>query len=134
MGLLEWITRTVGRDLDRRVSGADGEASGRYEPLADDLALVVRARLGQGQQGTLRLRGAGAEHTGEGSLTAEAGTGAQLRGSTMAVEAEVHTAPAGALATLTAELSQGDGLATYSVEARPDANGRAHLRLVVDIG
>ncbi len=134
MGLLDWITRTVGRDLDRRVSGAQGEASGRYEPLADDPPLVVRARLGQGQQGTVRMQAGGAVHTGQASLTAEVGTGAQLRGSTLAVEAEVSAVPAGGLATLTAELSQGHGLQTYSVEGRPDSAGRARLRLVVDLG
>jgi hypothetical protein len=134
MGLLQWITRTVGRDLDRRVTGAQGEASGRYEPLADDPPLLVRARLGEGQQGTVRLRAAGAEHTGEGSVTAEVGTGAQLRGSSLSVEAEVRAAPGGALATLGVELSQGHGVQTYSVEARPDAGGRARLRLVVDLG
>jgi hypothetical protein len=133
MGLLSWISNAVGRDLDRHVSGAEGTAQGRHDSLADDEPLTVRARLGEGQRGTLVLRAPPREERGEGTLSVDLGPGRDLRGGAVAIEAHV-TGGAQGLAALVVELSQPRGGDTYSVEARPDQNGRAHLRLSVQLG
>ena len=133
MGMLDWLNRVVGRDLDRRVSGATGTAQGRYDSLADDEPLVVRAHLGDGQRGTLVVRAPPREEHGEGTLTVELGPGRDLRGGALAVEAEV-TGGGHGLAALVVVLSQPRGSDTYSVEARPDEHGRAHLRLSIQLG
>ena len=88
MGLLEWISGVVGRDLDRRVAGRDASAQGRYAGLVDDEPLLVRARLGDGLHGTLVLRAPGREERGEGTLSADLGPGRALRGSTLSIDSE----------------------------------------------
>jgi hypothetical protein len=133
MGLLAWISRAVGRDLDRRVSGAEGSARGHYHSLADEEPILVRAHLGDGQRGPLLLRAPGREEHGEGTLSVELGPGRELRGGTLTVEAEVSS-PSQALAALTVELSQSGGGDTYSVEGRPDQSGQARLRLSIELG
>jgi hypothetical protein len=133
MGLLAWITRAVGRDLDRRVSGSQGTAEGRFEPVIDDLPLRARVQLAEAQ-GTVELRAAGRQERGIGSAAAEVGPGRDLHGQTVSAEAEASGTP-GALASLTLELSQGtERRETYSVEGRLDAGGRARLRLSVSLG
>jgi hypothetical protein len=133
MGILDWLSRVVGRDLDRRVSGTAGTAQGRYESLSDDEPLVLRARLGDGQRGTLTLHSPPREEHGEGTLSVELGPGRALRGGALSVEAEV-TGGSHGLAALIVELSQPRGGDTYSVEAKPDEHGRAHLRLSIQLG
>jgi hypothetical protein len=133
VGILGWLSRLVGRDLDRRVSGASGTAHGRYDSLSDDEPLVVHARLGDHQHGTLIFHASPRQEQGEGKLTVELGPGRDLRGGTIAVEAEVVGGARG-LATLIVELTQPRGSDTYSVEAVPDEHGRAHLRLSIQLG
>jgi hypothetical protein len=133
MGILDWLSRVVGRDLDRRVSGATGTAQGRYESLSDDEPLVVRARLGDGQRGTVVVRLPPRQEHGEGTLAVDLGPGRDLRGGTLAVEADVAGGVHGP-AALIVELSQPRGSDTYSVEAKPDGQGRAHLRLSIQLG
>jgi hypothetical protein len=151
MGWFARLTGAVGRDLDRRVSGAEATAEGRFD-LIDEAPLLVRAQLAEGQRGTLLLRApagdpghpAGRQERGEGRLACELGAGRALRGGTLTVEADVvGSARPAELATLTVELSQprsGDAAAaphafeTYSVQGRADEAGRAHLRLSVTLG
>jgi hypothetical protein len=152
MGWLDWVTRAVGRDLDRRVSAADATAEGRFDSLLDEAPLEVRARLDEGQRGSLLLRvrsgdpaqPAGRQERGDGTLVCQLGPGRALRGGSLTIEAEVvgSSRPA-ELATLTVELSQpgsGDGAAaphafeTYSVQGRAGPDGRARLRLTVSLG
>jgi hypothetical protein len=131
MGVLEWITGRVGRDLDRRVSGAEGTAQGHFQRLVDDEALTLHARLGDGQRGTLVVRAPGREERGEGSLSIDLGEGRPLRGKTLVIEADV-AAPG--LAALIVALSQPHGSDTFSVEGRPDQSGHARLHLSVLLG
>jgi hypothetical protein len=137
MGLLDWLDRTVGKDLDRRVSGAEGTAQGRFDRLDDEAALQVQARLGEGQHGTLvlRARGEGApqEARGSGSARLDLGPGKPWRGGTVIAEADVTGATAATLAIVTMEISGGERQ-TYSVEARPDQQGAARLTLTVELG
>jgi len=133
MGLLDWLGSAVGRDLDRRVSGAAGTAQGRYDSLSDDEPVLVRARLGDGQRGTLMAQAGERRAHGNDTLTVELGPGRDLRGETLAVEAVV-TGGAHGLAALIVELSQPGGGNTYPVEADPDERGRAHLRLSIHLG
>jgi hypothetical protein len=133
MGILDWLSRVVGRDLDRRVSGATGTAHGRYESLSDDEPLAVRARLGDGQRGTVMIHLPPRQEQGQGTLAIDLGPGRDLRGGTVAVEADVAGGGHG-LAALIVELSQPRGSETYSVEAQPDEQGRAHLRLSIQLG
>jgi hypothetical protein len=137
MAILDWLGRVVGRDLDRRVSGAAGTAQGRYDSLSDDEPLLVNARLGDGQRGTLTVHAPSRqEHGGgggDGRLTVDLGPGRDLRGGKLAVEAEVSGGARG-LAALIVELSQPGGGDTYSVEAAPDEHGRARLRLSIELG
>jgi hypothetical protein len=137
MGLLGWLDRKVGKDLDRRVSGAQGTAQARFDGLDDQAALQVQARLGDGQRGTLLLRARGEgpaqEARGAGAVTLDLGPGKPWRGGTVTAEAEVSGAPAGALVTLMVEIA-GAERQTYSVEARPDPQGAARLTLTVDLG
>jgi hypothetical protein len=139
MGLLGWITGAVGRDLDRQVSGAEGEATARFDRLIDDAPLVVQARLRDGQRGTLLLRAQGDgsphEERAENRLSCTLGPGRTLRAGTLTVEGTVSSAPARELAALTVEVSQPGGeSSTYSVEGRPDQTGGARLRLSVSLG
>jgi hypothetical protein len=137
MGLLSWLDRKVGRDLDRRVSGAQGTAQARFDGLDDEAALQVQARLGDGQRGTLHLRARGEgpaqEARGAGAATLNLGPGKGWRGGTVTAEGEVTGATSSGLVTLTLEIA-GAQQQTYSVEARPDQQGAAHLTLTVELG
>jgi hypothetical protein len=137
MGLLTWITRAVSRDLDRRVSGAEGTAQARFDRLADEAPLRAQARLGGVPRGAVRLRARGDEPeqaaTGEREVALDLGPGRPWRGGQVTAEADVAGGTAGALVTLTVEISGGDA-ETYSVEARADQQGRARLSLSIELG
>jgi hypothetical protein len=137
MGLLSWLDRTVGRDLDRRVSGSEGTAQGRFDRLDDEAPVQAQARLSGGQRGTvvLRARGEGPpqEASGSGAASLELGPGKPWRGGSITAEAEVVAATPGALVTLTLEIASSQR-ESYSVEGRPDKSGTARLTFTVDLG
>jgi hypothetical protein len=141
-GIIDLISRSAARDLDRRVHGAAAEADGQYEELVDDADLLVRARLSADGPLALEVHNSlgGRERREEGSRTLEAnvGPGKNLRGGVLTVSAEaVHGAGADNLVALTVELSQSGGASgpqTYSVEARLDGAGHARLRISVTLG
>jgi hypothetical protein len=140
------LIQSARRSLDRRVTGSTGEAFARYEHLADDRDLVVRARIDNQHHGTLHLharaQGNGAEARelgGADVLECNLGAGAPFHGSELRVEAEVTAATPNTLAALAVELRQPDGQAergpeTYSVESRFDSAGQAHLILRIRLG
>jgi hypothetical protein len=138
MGLLERISKAVGRDLDRRVSGHEGSAEAGHQIRRDESELTMEAVLGGGARGVIDLEVQGGEKDpsvrqtqGEGRLHLALGPGGSLRGGTLSLGAQV-TGPTGTVATLGATIEDTDqNRATYSVEARCDAQGRAALRLVV---
>jgi hypothetical protein len=119
MGIFDRISRAVGRDLDARVAGSDGSAEVRHEVGGDESRWSVTTAL-QGGQGSIATTGPAG------------GLGRDLRGQTFTAEADVTGS---GLAVLTAVLvDDQQNRETYSVEARPDDQGRAHLRLVVRYG
>lgn len=147
MGVLEWLARSVGRDLDRRVHGPAGRATVRYPELRDDARVMVRATLGPGLRGdiTLETRREGEvtrRERVEGALTHDLGPGELHRGTALVLAADATGGPPGSLAVLTAEIWQPDperaeapplSRQTYSVEARV-GEGPTRLAIEVEIG
>jgi hypothetical protein len=138
MGLLERISRAVGRDFDQRVTGDEGAAEARHELRRDDSELTVEVVLGGGARGVIDLEVRGGEKDpsvrqsqAESELRFVLGPGGSLRGGTLSLSAMV-TGPASTLASLGATIEDSDqNRSTYSVEARCDGQGRANLRLLV---
>lgn len=153
MGLLDWLTTRIGRDLDEQVHGSAGVARDRFEVADDAAELVVRARLSGEGAGSVAVQARGAQgDDAPGPVQREAPSTVELslgpakpwRGGELAVAAAVSggTSPA-ALAVLTVEVvqpnvdvPQGPPLAfqTHSIEARFDAAGQARLELVLQLG
>lgn len=148
MGLIERLIQSARRNLDRRVTGSEGEAVASYPTLADHRDLLVNARIGNQHHGTLALlarpHGDGAkdrEVSAADILECNLGAGAPYHGSELRIEAQVQAevAVASDLAVLAVELRQPDGQAepgpeSYSVEGRFDATGSAHLILRIQLG
>jgi hypothetical protein len=140
--IIDFMARSAGRTLDRRVQGASGHADGRYEELVDEADLLARASTsGTGhlvlevldKDGQLVRR-----EEGEDALQVNLGRGERLRAGVLTVDGVLLGDAAGRkLAGLVLELSQSQaasGPQTFSVEGRFDAAGQAHLRLVITLG
>src|SRR5262245_23886161 len=120
MGVLAWLTKSIERNLDRRVTGGKGESRGRFTGLVDDADLIVHADIAEGHDGRLELRARpatedaeGVEHraVGQRQLTANLGQGRRLRNGSLTVagdiQADVRAGPSTAgLARLAVELYQ----------------------------
>src|SRR5687768_1456938 len=146
MGLLSWMTESIGRDLDQRVSGAEGVALGVYEPLLDEAELRVAASILRGHTGDIELRVAGIPGADEpppphherkkDEITCRLGAGKHYRQAELTIKATVESASADPLAGLLVEVSAAgsdisENLQTFSVESRFDRNGHAELEIVV---
>lgn len=143
MGLLDWMTGSVGRDLDRRVGGTEGTAHAHFSTLVDDADVSVRAVIANGHAGTVELHVGERRGEGRGSASANLGPGKELRGRELVAEAAIHRAGPSELAILTVEVLQRDpgggdraplAFETFSVESRFDTTGKARLTLAIKLG
>lgn len=153
MGLGTWferVARRMGRDLDRQVSGARGEAMGTFEVVDDDTAVRLvadgaHARLSCVVRSPPDERGVTHERRESGvrRLVCELGRGEDVRRGAVEITADVHAADErdDRVAALVVEVSQPSPDAgappiaqqVHSVEARYDADGRCRLRLFIEI-
>lgn len=151
MGVVTWLNRTLGRDLDRDVHGASGTAQVRYPGPLGDARLVARARLSEGARGPLILRARPADpdeppqtREGRSSIEVDLGPGRDFAGTELRVEAQVNEAlDRKALVALVVEVLEIEAGAagaapsareSYSVESRLDDGGHARLELRVQLG
>jgi hypothetical protein len=140
---IERVMRRVGKDLDARVWGAEGAAHFRFNELKEDATLIVAARL-SGGQGTVELDvqrpdGPPRVERAQDVVSTALRPAQDYRGGKITVDADVTGKD---LAVLSVELTEpdptGDDRAplahqTYSVEARLDEAGRAHLTLAIEL-
>ncbi len=135
---------SVKKSLDGRVVGHVGEAHDRFANLVDKADLVVRARLPGGHRGSLDLHvhpagGEEVQASGSGMLECNLGPGGPLHGARLQVESLVDNEGQSGLAVLSVELWQPNGdraaiLESYSVESQFNAQGRAMLKMTIDLG
>ena len=134
MSVLDWLSRSLGVDLDRKVGGVGGSAEGTFRPATDEAPVTLRASLGNGHAGTLSVRAGEHGAEGRGTVSVELGPAREMRGRQAVVRATVERGSdrGDALAAVTVEVSQPpDERQTYSVESRFDPAGRAPLTLTV---
>lgn len=161
MGILQWLTERLGKDLDARVHGDGGVAHARFAGLLDEPPLRVTASVSSAPDATVAMTLSTQPRDEEGTVTSqkldamktldvELGPGKRYRGSELTLEAIVRSSrarPSSAdrapLVALTLELRQApaanwDGgaptLESYSVESRLDGSGSVKLTLVVRLG
>lgn len=150
MGIIGWLSRRVGQDLDEEVRGSHGAAQGEFPNLVEGVPLHIQTRL-SGGSGMVTVD---ARSEKAGTRRAEGSDAAALilegadnwGGGTVETAAQVSRSPgqnAEALAVLSLELRQDDpqlshgaplSLQTYSVESRFDETGAARLQLSIRLG
>jgi hypothetical protein len=143
VSFIERLMQRVGRDLDRRVVGAEGTAHERFAEIKDDATLLVSARV-DGGRGAIELvvqpaESAARTERSDGALSTALEPAQDYRGAMLTFRADV--AGGSDLAVLSAELMEPHpegaeraplARQSYSVEAR-FADGRARLELVIDL-
>jgi hypothetical protein len=144
VSFIDRLMQRVGRDLDRRVVGAEGSAHERFAEIKDDATLLISARV-DGGRGTIELavqpaEGAARTERGDGTVSTALEPAQDYRGATVTIRADA--AGGTDLAVLSVELAEPDpqggeraplARQSYSVEGR-FADGRARLELVIDLG
>jgi hypothetical protein len=146
MGVLSWMTRSFGRDLDERVSGTGGVAHVVYGPLLDEAELRVKASILRGHTGDIELvvgaisgadeRPPPHQERGRGDLLCRLEAGKRYRQAELTITARVESSSEDPLAGLQVEVSAEvsgavENLQTFSVESRFDGDGHAELKMVV---
>jgi len=144
MSLWERITHAVGKDMDEKVAAPGGVSAQRYAALVAEEELHVQASVTNARTANIELRGPAPASALSADISPSLGLGKELIGQQLSVVAHVDAAvDPTVLVVLRVEVftctpgapaSERNGVESYSVEARIDADKAATLELQLQLG
>lgn len=144
MSLWDRITNAVGKDMDEKVAAPGGVSAQRYTALVAEEELHLQASVTNARTARIELRGATTTQTLSTDASQSLGLGKDLIGQQLGIAAQVDAAvDPTALVVLRVEVytctpgaaaSERNGVESYSVEARLDAEKSATLELQLQLG